>query len=66
MVHKQITKGAESVVFIPATPNSELKKRIESKIIDKSFNLKIVEKGGQTIKSILTRQKQKPKNPEDQ
>ena len=59
-------KGAESVVFIPATPNSELKNRIESKIKDKSFNLKIVEKGGQTIKSILTRQKQKPKDPEDQ
>ena len=59
-------KGAESVLFIPATPKSELKKRIEQKIKDKNFKIKIVEKGGQTIKSLLTRQKQKPKEPDKQ
>ena len=32
-------KGAESVIFIPATPKSELKTRIETKIKDKIFKI---------------------------
>ena len=56
-------KGAESVIFIPATPNSILKNRIEKKIkANNNFKIKIIEKGGQTIKSMLNRQKQKPQD----
>ena len=60
------SKGAESVMFIPATPGSELKRRVEANIKDKNVKIKIVEKGGQTLRSILKRQKQIPKEQANQ
>ena len=50
--------GVESVIFVPATPRSELKHRIDSNIRDKSLKIKVVERGGSTIKGLLTRDKQ--------
>ena len=56
------TKGEESVIFIPATPNSELKSRVEMKVKERKMNIRIVEKGGTPIKNLLQRSKQIPKN----
>ena len=52
------TKGEESVIFIPATPKSELKTRIENKVKERKMKIRIVEKGGTQIKSLLQRSKQ--------
>ena len=56
------TKGEESIIFIPATPKSELKSRIENKIKDRKMNIRIVEKGGTVIKNLIQRSKQQSKN----
>ena len=55
-------KGEESVIFIPATPNSELKSRVEKNVKERKMKIRIVEKGGTPIKNLLQRSKQKPKN----
>ena len=36
--------GKESVMFVPATPDSELKKRMQEEIDQKGFKIRIVEK----------------------
>ena len=43
-------KGEESVIFIPATPKSELKNRVEQTVKERKLNIRIVEKGGTPIK----------------
>ena len=47
----------DSVVFIPATPRGELKKRLMKKIQDTDIKLKIVEKNGTTVKSLFQKAK---------
>ena len=49
--------GNDSVVFIPATPRGELKKRLMKKIQDTDVKLKIVEKNGTTVKSLFQKAK---------
>ena len=49
--------GNDSVVFIPATPRGELKKRLMKKIQDTNVKLKIVEKNGTTVKSLFQKAK---------
>ena len=56
------TKGEESVIFIPATPKSELKNRVEQTVKERKLNIRVVEKGGTPIKNILKRSKQKDIN----
>ena len=50
--------GSETVVFIPATPNSELKKQYEKVIKDSKVNMKVIEKRGHTLQNML--QKSRP------
>ena len=45
--------GYESVVFIPATPNGELKKRMTEKIKNSRVKLKVVEKNNTTMKKLF-------------
>ena len=45
--------GAESVIFVPCTPNEELKKKYEQEISKSGFNVKVVEKSGIKIKDVL-------------
>ena len=45
--------GAESVIFVPCTPNEELKKKYEEEIRKSSFNIKVIEKTGTKIKDVL-------------
>ena len=45
--------GNESVVFIPATPNGELKKRLTEKIKNSKVKLKVVEKNSTTLKKVF-------------
>ena len=45
--------GAESVVFVPCTPNEQLKKKYEQEITKSGFNIKVVERSGIKIKDIL-------------
>ena len=48
------TKGDyDSVIFIPATPKSELKRRYEEEIRKVGLKIKIVERTGTTIKNHL-------------
>ena len=44
-----------SVIFIPATPNSELKKKFENEVKESKLGIRIVEKSGRTIKSLVQR-----------
>ena len=43
--------GAKSVVFVPATPNSKLKKLYEEAITKSKIPIKVVEKSGPTLKN---------------
>ena len=45
----------ESVVFVPATPGEILRKRIEKVMLGNNFNVKVVESGGRTLRSLLQR-----------
>jgi hypothetical protein len=45
--------GYESVVFIPATPNSELKKMYDAIIETSGVKIRVTEKSGKTLKQIL-------------
>ena len=47
--------GNLSVLFIPASPGSELKKQYEKCIRESGVGVKVVEKSGRTIKSIVQR-----------
>lgn len=48
------TKGGfESVIFVPATPNSTIKKSYEAVMKETTFKMKIVEKSGTQLKRIL-------------
>ena len=46
---------SESVIFVEATPGSELAKRIRTLMKRLDFNIKVVEKAGATIKGTLQR-----------
>ena len=43
----------DSVIFIPATPGEDLKKRIEAEVKKTRLSIKIVEKSGRSIKQFL-------------
>ena len=45
--------GNEAVIFIPATPNSQLKKKYQKEIKQQGFKIKVVEKAGIAIKRLL-------------
>ena len=47
--------GDDSVIFVPATPNSALKKSLEKDVKDSGIKIKIVEKSGESIKRMLQR-----------
>ena len=47
--------GAESIIFVPCTPNEDLKKRYEEEIRKSKFNIKIVERSGNKIRNLLHR-----------
>ena len=47
--------GAETVIFVPNTPNSELKKRYQKEIQEACIKVKVVETTGRSLKSILQR-----------
>lgn len=45
--------GHESVLFIPATPRSELKKLVEGEIRESNWKIKVVERSGTKVKRVL-------------
>ena len=45
----------DSVIFVPATPGELLRKRIEKVVSDNHFNVKVVERSGRTLTSMLQR-----------
>ena len=45
--------GYESTIFIPTTPNGELRKRMQRKIDQSDIKIKVIEKTGNTIKNTL-------------
>ena len=45
--------GSESVMFVPATPNSQLQKKYQKEIERQGFKIKVVEKAGIAIKRLL-------------
>ena len=47
--------GAETVIFVPNTPGSELKKRYQREIHGAGIKVKVVETTGRSLKSILQR-----------
>ena len=47
--------GDESVIFVPATPGSKLRKKMEEEIRKRSFKIRIVEKAGVSLKRKLQR-----------
>ena len=47
--------GAESVIFVPCTPNELLKKKYEEEITKSNFKIKVMERSGVKIKDILHR-----------
>ena len=53
----------ESVIFVPATPHSELQKMYRSEIINSGLKIRTVERAGKSMKSIL--QRSDPFTPKD-
>ena len=49
------TGEVESVLFIPATPNAELKRRMQDKLKSKDARIKVIEKSGTKIVRLLQR-----------
>ena len=49
------TGKVESVLFIPATPNAELKRRMQDKLKSKDARIKVIEKSGTKIVRLLQR-----------
>ena len=49
------TGGYESPIFIPATPNSELKRRLQNIVNSTNQKIKVVERAGNSILSTLRR-----------
>lgn len=47
------SNGAESMIFVPYTPNSELRKRYEKIIKESKIKIKVVEKPGRSLKNII-------------
>jgi hypothetical protein len=47
--------GNESIIFVPATPRSQLRREYQQEIRNLGFNIKVVEKAGNTLKRILQR-----------
>ena len=45
--------GYESTIFVPATPNGELRKRMQRKIDKTDIRIKVIEKTGNTMKRAL-------------
>ena len=45
--------GYKSVIFVPATPHSKLRKRYEEEIKKTDLKIKVVETSGRTVKSII-------------
>ena len=45
--------GNESVIFVPATPKGELKKKMQGRINESDMKIKVIEKTGCTIKRVL-------------
>ena len=53
--------GNEAIIFVPATPNSQLQKKYQTEIKRQGFKIKEVEKAGVEIKRLL--QKSDPFKP---
>ena len=47
--------GSVSVIFVPATPGSQLQKQYERQIRSERFRVRVVEKAGESLKGILQR-----------
>ena len=47
--------GCDSVIFVPATPNSELKRRYDEQIRQAGFRMKVIEQSGTTLRKKLQR-----------
>ena len=45
--------GCESVLFVQATPKSELKHMIQEELAASNINIKVVERSGRKVKRIL-------------
>ena len=45
--------GYESVIFVPSTPHSQLAKRYHETVKETGLKIKVVERSGRTVKSIL-------------
>ena len=45
--------GCDSVIFVPATPNSELKRRYDEQIRQAGFRMKVIEQSGTTLRKKL-------------
>ena len=45
--------GDEAVIFVPATPASQLQKKYQSEIRNQGYKIKVVEKTGTTLKKVL-------------
>ncbi|CAB4027121.1 Transposon Ty3-G Gag-Pol poly, partial [Paramuricea clavata] len=45
----------ESVIFVPATPRSQLQREYQQEIRNLGFNINVVEKAGNTLKKMLQR-----------
>ena len=47
--------GYDSVIFVPATPNSELQKKYSDEVTKSGLKIRIVERAGKSIKSFVQR-----------
>ena len=45
--------GYESLIFVPATPKAELKKKLQRKVDETDIKIKVIEKTGSTLKRSL-------------
>ena len=50
---KRWAGGAESVVFVQSTPDEALKRSIQEVANESAFKIRVVERGGRTLKSML-------------
>ena len=47
--------GSESVIFVPATPELQLQKEYQRDVWSQRFNVRVVEKAGESLKKMLQR-----------
>ena len=62
LVKEKTWHSSDLVIFVQSTPGELLKKEVQKIVVDAGFNVRVVEKGGRTLKSKLQRSDVAPRS----